>query len=83
MAGGGPIAAGFRPREEEPLARSQIVELHNFLIGRGDSLDADGLVGPQTREAIRAWQRSRGEIPDGFATVAMLRQLQSGGSTSA
>ena len=36
----------------------------------------DGFIGPQTRLAIRDYQESIGEIPDGFASSEVLDRLQ-------
>src|SRR6516165_8289352 len=41
-----------------------------------DAGEPDGLLGPRTRLAIRNFQASIGEIPDGFASSAVLDRLR-------
>ncbi|MGO2580959.1 peptidoglycan-binding domain-containing protein, partial [Halomonas sp.] len=38
---------------------------------------ADGVMGPNTRQGLRNFQRDQGLIPDGFATQTLLEQLRS------
>ena len=65
------------PREEPPLSRTDKQDLQNLLAERGfDPGDNDGVIGPKTRVAIRQFQREIGEVPDGFATVALLTRLR-------
>ena len=50
-----------------------------MLTSRGFSLgDIDGKIGPKTQAAIRAFQKSQGLIPDGYASLMLLQRLQSG-----
>jgi peptidoglycan hydrolase-like protein with peptidoglycan-binding domain len=47
-----------------------------MLRARGfDTGDTDGVIGPNTIAAIRAFQQSRGLTPDGFASAALLQRL--------
>ena len=65
------------PREEPPLSRTDKQDLQNLLAARGlDPGDNDGVIGPKTRVAIRQFQREIGEVPDGFATLALLTRLR-------
>jgi lytic murein transglycosylase len=65
------------PREEPPLSRTDKQDLQNLLAERGfDAGDNDGVIGPKTRVAIRQFQREIGEVPDGFATLALLTRLR-------
>ncbi len=65
------------PRDEQPLARTQIEELQRRLSALGyDTAGVDGRIGPNTRKALRAWQADRGLAPDAFATVRLLDQLR-------
>ncbi len=65
------------PREEPPLSRTDKQDLQNLLAERGfDAGDHDGVIGPKTRVAIRQFQREIGEVPDGFATLALLSRLR-------
>lgn len=72
---------GFRkpwPRDERPLlSRAERVELQQRLQQRNyDVGEADGVIGKRTREAIRAYQRSKGMPADGFATLPLLESLR-------
>ena len=65
------------PREEPPLSRADKQDLQGLLVERGyDPGDTDGVIGPKTRVAIRLFQREIGEVPDGFATLALLTRLR-------
>jgi len=76
IMGGGPFVAGW-PREERELSRTEKVELQERLIARGHDTGAtDGVIGPNTVTAIRAFQSSRGMTPDGFATAQLLQSLR-------
>jgi AcrR family transcriptional regulator len=57
----------MRPSDREKIQRRR----------RGfDPGDNDGVIGPKTRVAIRQFQREIGEVPDGFATLALLTRLR-------
>ena len=76
MAGGGRIVAPW-PRQEEALSRSERIELQERLAALGlNPGKADALVGAATRTAIRSFQKSLGEGPDGFATKRLLGKLR-------
>ncbi|QFT30004.1 Membrane-bound lytic murein transglycosylase B precursor [Labrenzia sp. THAF82] len=76
IIGGGPLAGDWS-REHMPLNRTETAELQKLLNSRGFSVGtADGKVGPATRRGIRAYQRSRGMIPDGYASVVLLARLK-------
>jgi membrane-bound lytic murein transglycosylase B len=76
IMGGGPFLAGW-PREERELSRTEKIELQERLIARGHDTGAtDGVIGPNTVTAIRAFQTSRGMTPDGFATAQLLQSLR-------
>jgi lytic murein transglycosylase len=79
LAGGGPVVGAW-PRDEQPLSRSEVMELQSLLEAKGYSTGGapDGLLGPATRKAIRGWQLSKGQIPDGFATTALLQAVRAG-----
>lgn len=79
LAGGGPIVGAW-PRGEQPLSRNEVLELQSLLTAKGFSIGGapDGLIGPATRGAIRAWQVSKGLIPDGFATTSLLQAVRAG-----
>ena len=69
---------GDWPRDEQPLMRRQVREMQRLLNERGfDVGQPDGIMGPNTRRGLRAYQRSIGMTPDGFATLRLLERLQS------
>ena len=66
------------PRGETPLTRDDVQELQRELNRTGYSAGgADGVMGPNTRQGLRNFQRDQGLIPDGFATQTLLEQLRS------
>ena len=74
IAGGGPISAPW-PRDQRPLSRSEVQALQTALARRGlNPGAADGVMGPATRSAVRAFQRSLGLPADGFATATLLER---------
>ncbi len=78
IIGGGPLAGDWS-REHLPLTRSETAELQSLLNRHGFSVGAaDGKIGPATRRGIRAYQKSRGMIPDGYASVVLLARLKLG-----
>ncbi len=75
--GGGPDVQGAWPRDLQPLSRDQLKALQSALNDRGFAAgSADGQMGPATRQALRAWQRTQGLPADGYPTPAMLTTLQ-------
>jgi membrane-bound lytic murein transglycosylase B len=75
--GGGAAIAGAWPRGERELSRTEKIELQERLTARGFSTGkTDGVIGPDTITAIRAWQSANGLMPDGFATASLLAQLR-------
>ena len=74
---GGPGVMGTWPRDLQPLSRDQVKALQSALVDRGFAAGAaDGQMGPATRQALRAWQRSLGLPADGYPTLDMLAKLQ-------
>jgi len=74
---GGPGVQAAWPRDLQPLTRDQLKALQAALNDRGFGAgDVDGQVGPATRQALRAWQRSQGLPADGFPTLDQLTKLQ-------
>ncbi|TVP47213.1 MAG: lytic murein transglycosylase [Halomonas sp.] len=66
------------PRDQATLTRDDVQELQERLNRAGYSVGgADGVMGPNTRQGLRNFQRDQGLIPDGFATQALLEQLRS------
>ncbi|MBV9346451.1 MAG: lytic murein transglycosylase [Pseudolabrys sp.] len=74
---GGEAFAQAWPRYERVLSRSERLELQQLLAQHGYDLgEPDGQLGRKTRSAIRDYQAKNGQIPDGFATVAILEKLR-------
>lgn len=70
---------GSWPRGDAPLSNAQKSEIQRLLNARGfDAGTPDGKLGTQSIEAIRAYQRSRGMNPDGWATPQLLTALRAG-----
>jgi peptidoglycan lytic transglycosylase B len=76
LRGGGPFVQPW-PRDERVLTLDERYEMQQLLARRGfDAGEPDGLLGPRTRLAIRNFQASIGEIPDGFASSGLLDRLR-------
>lgn len=73
-------AGGFKaawPRNDRPLSRTDKIEMQKRLTLAGFSTGAvDGVIGPNTRDAIRNYQKSQGLVPDGYASSVLLKRLQ-------
>jgi len=75
IMGGGPILTPW-PRDLRALTRDECIALQNRLTQAGfDTGGADGRIGPRTKSALRAFQTASGLVPDGFASLAILRRL--------
>lgn len=75
IAGRDGVLAGW-PRGEQPLSRDQVREMQRALNERGFEVGApDGIMGPNTRRGLRAYQQSTGAVPDGFPTRRLLERL--------
>lgn len=76
IAGGGPLRGSFPP-DGNGLTRLDRIAVQNALKARGYDLGTiDGVIGPQTEAAIRAFQQQAGLTPDGIASRALLNALQ-------
>ena len=76
MRGGDPFVQPW-PREERVLSRAERYELQQLLAARGfDIGHPDGKLGGKTRLAIRQFQASIGDAPDGFASSGVLSRLR-------
>lgn len=65
------------PRNDRPLTSTQKVELQTQLQRLGYKPGkADGKVGNRTRRAIQAFQRDIRQVPDGYASLELLKRLQ-------
>ncbi|WP_440468179.1 lytic murein transglycosylase [Pseudomonas sp. YH-1] len=74
--GGGKLVGNW-PVEDTPLSRSERIELQQTLADRGLSPGTvDGIIGANTRKAIRTFQQSIDQPADGYPTPALLQQLR-------
>jgi membrane-bound lytic murein transglycosylase B len=77
LRGGMPLTQKW-PRYEHVLSRAERLELQQHLVRHGyDVGEPDGQLGGRTRAAIREFQARVGQVPDGFASSAVLEQLRS------
>lgn len=68
---------GVWPIGDQPLARAEREELQRLLIRRGfDTGGVDGVIGANTRAAVRAFQKHSGLPADGYPTRALLDRLR-------
>ncbi|OAN27342.1 lytic murein transglycosylase [Pseudomonas oryzihabitans] len=68
---------GSWPTDDLPLSRSERVELQQRLAALGlDPGSADGIIGANTRKAIRAYQQSQGWPADGYPNHQLLEKLR-------
>ena len=64
--------------EEAPLSRADRIGAQIALQSAGyDVGEPDGVVGQRTRAALRAWQKSRGLVADGYLSPEILGLLKS------
>ena len=69
--------AGSWPRGEQPLSRSERLELQERLVAQGfDPGTPDGIIGANTRKAIRGFQQQLGWPADGHPTQELLGRLR-------
>lgn len=79
IAGAPPLADNW-PRSERALGRAERLRLQTELSALGfDAGAPDGVIGRKSRGAIRLYQKARGLAADGFASAALLAQLDSEG----
>lgn len=65
------------PTDDLGLSRQERRELQQLLLDKGYAVGAiDGVIGPKTREAIKAEQIQQGERPSGRAGQRLLKYLQ-------
>ncbi len=76
IRGGGPIRHSW-PRDDRALTLPERIELQERLTAAGyDTAGADGKVGPRTIAAVKSFQRSLGMLPDGYASLDILKRLR-------
>lgn len=65
------------PREDRQLSRSERIELQELLARNGlEPGPADGIIGANTRKAVRAFQLKQGWPADGYPHYRLLEQLR-------
>lgn len=76
ITGSGPLRSEW-PREDRALSFAERKEMQRLLTAKGfDTKKIDGKVGPLTINAVRAFQQSIGDIPDGYASLNILKKLR-------
>lgn len=66
-----------QPANERPLSRAEVEEMQSLLSRLGyDIGEVDGVVGAQTRAALRRFQQSANLPPDGYPTPQVLDHLR-------
>jgi membrane-bound lytic murein transglycosylase B len=76
VSGGGEFVQPW-PRADQPLSRDERLELQTLLTARGyDTQGIDGVIGKNTRMAVRAFQREAGLPPDGYVNQELLARLR-------
>jgi membrane-bound lytic murein transglycosylase B len=74
---GGGLISGSWPKDDLPLSRTERMELQALLSARNyDAGTADGIIGANTRKAIRSAQQSLGWPADGYPTHKLLESLR-------
>ncbi|NWA02818.1 lytic murein transglycosylase [Pseudomonas gingeri] len=73
----GGVIRGSWPKDDLPLSRSERMELQTVLSANGyDAGNPDGIIGANTRKAIRSAQQSLGWPADGYPTHKLLESLR-------
>ncbi len=80
IEGGPPFAADW-PRSDRMLSRAETQELQRRLTALGyDTGGVDGIIGPNSRAAVRRFQAAQGMTPDGYVSAALLDVVRAAGS---
>ena len=76
IRGEGPIRATW-PRDDRNLRFAEKKEMQRLLTSRGfNTQGVDGIIGPNTIQAIRRFQSTQGLVPDGYASYEILKRLR-------
>jgi len=74
---GGPAIKGGWPLGDRALTFDERTEMQRLLTAKGfDTKGIDGKIGPLTIQAVRDFQRTTGQAPDGYASLAILEKLR-------
>lgn len=72
-----PPFVGSWPRNDEPVRVDEIREMQSLLTELGyDTGGVDGITGPATRAAVRAFQESIGLRPDGYVSAQLVADIR-------
>ncbi len=75
LNGQNPISTPW-PRNDKPISRTDKIKMQEALTAQGyDTKGADGIIGPNSRRAIRAWQTANGLPADGYVDQVMLAKI--------
>ena len=76
LKGGSKIQSDW-PRGDRALTFDERIELQKLLSSKGfDTVKIDAKIGPLTIEAVRGFQKSIGIVPDGYASLDLLKRLR-------
>jgi membrane-bound lytic murein transglycosylase B len=76
LVGGGPLITK-KPKVDKPLSRQDVSDMQRRLTANGfDTGGIDGRVGPMTRKAIKAFQKSNLLPADGYPSMGLLERLR-------
>ena len=76
LSGHGPFIANW-PRDDRVLSFTERKELQTRLTQAGfDTQSIDGRIGPNTVNAVRAYQLAQGLLPDGYASLKLLQRMR-------
>lgn len=79
-----PPLAAERPANDRAMSRNEVLEMQRRLNALGfDAGEPDGMVGPATRGAVKAYQKAAGLPPDGYPTPSLLEDLYGGDAVRA
>ncbi len=74
---GGPAFQATWPRQDRALSFDERIELQQRLTRAGfDTQKIDARIGPLTIAAVRAFQLASGLVPDGYASLELLKRLR-------
>ncbi len=64
------------PRDDKQISFTQKKEMQARLTALGyDTKGVDGQIGPNSRRAIRAWQKANGMVADGYVNLAVWNKM--------
>ena len=72
-----PALVATAPPDDRPMSRREVEEIQELLVSLGYEVGkVDGVVGAQTRAALRSFQQSAKLPPDGYPTPQLLERLR-------